>query len=151
MRGTLGISFSVRLFSGESLRQWPSSLNCQQPPLPGLVYHTEKQSGKTKAASLPSPSPYRTAELHSILQNTEIVTLNINSVFLIEGFYYLLHMSSILGGIKLEQLKEKKKKRRNRKRKEEKGKGKRKRKKKKGRKKKRKEREKSMGMCGDHY
>ena len=32
-----------------------------------------------------------------------------------------MHMSSILGGIKLEQLKEKKKKRRNRKRKEEKG------------------------------
>ena len=151
MRGTLGIS-SVRLFSGESPRQWPSSLNCQQPPLPGLGLPHGKAEWQDKSSQPPlTQVPIAQQQLHSILQNTEIVFLNINSVFLIEGFYYLLHMSSILGGIKLEQLKEKKKKRRNRKRKEEKGKGNRKRKKKKGRKEKRKEREKSMGMCGDHY
>lgn len=57
-----------------------------------------------------------------------------------------MHMSSILGGIKLEQLKEKKKKKRNRKRKEEKGKGKRKgRRKKEG--KRREKKEKNLWAC----
>ena len=66
------------------------------------------------------------------MQNTEVVILNINSVFLLEGFYYLLHMSSVLGEIKLEPLEKKKR----RKRKE--GKGEVKRKKKRGREKKEK-------------
>lgn len=57
-----------------------------------------------------------------------------------------MHMSSILGGIKFEQLKEKKKKRRNRKRKEQKGKEKRKgRRKKEG--KRREKKEKNLWAC----
>ena len=133
MRGALGI-FSVRLFSGESPRQWPSSLHRQQLPFHGLSLSHGK-TGQPDKGSRPLHTqslPIAQQQLHSILQNTEVVILNINSVFLLEGFYYLLHMSSVLGEIKLEPLEKKKR----RKRKE--GKGEVKRKKKRGREKKEK-------------
>lgn len=131
MRAALGI-FSVRLFSGESPRQWPSSLHRQQLRFPGLSLSHGKtgQPDKGSRPLLTQSLPIAQQQLHSILQNTEIVILNINSVFLLEGFYYLLHMSSVLAEIKLEPLEKKKR----RKRKE--GKGEVKRKKKRGREKK---------------
>ena len=105
MRGALGI-FSVRLFSGESPRQWPSSLHRQQPPFHGLSLSHGKtgQPDKGSRPLLTQSLPIAQQQLHSILQNTEIVILNINSVFLLEGFYYLLHMRSVLGEIKLEPI-----------------------------------------------
>lgn len=110
MRGALGVYIPDSLFSGNSARQWPLSL-WSAATFPWTWFITWKcRVARQRQPASPHLVSSTYWQLHSTLQNQQVVIPNINSVLLSKGFYYLSHMSLVFAQIELEQLKRRRRK-----------------------------------------